>query len=296
MTYLRNSDPGELVHVSGDTYCTREHDSLKITGDKWYWFSRGFGGYTALDYLMKVKGLTFTDAVSAVLSGTGIYVPSQIQKERKQDKQIVLPARNRDSRTAISYLRSRGIHRNVILYCLRNDLIYESADRHHNVVFLGRNDLGEIRYAALRGTNDNAKLEAAGSDKRCSFSVRGRSGSGELHVFEAAVDLLSYISLLEMEHKDWHGDTYLSLAGVSGQKEGALPLALEHYLKTHAGTGKIHLHLDNDEAGRRATDGIVNALKDRYTVSDEPPECGKDVNDQLKARLGMVKKKEEMER
>ena len=55
LTYLRNYEPNELVHFGGNTYCTREHDSLKISNGKWYWFSRGIGGYTALDYLIKVK-------------------------------------------------------------------------------------------------------------------------------------------------------------------------------------------------------------------------------------------------
>ena len=58
LTYLRNYEPQELVHVSGNTYCTREHDSLRISNGKWCWFSRGIGGRSALDYLIKVKGIT----------------------------------------------------------------------------------------------------------------------------------------------------------------------------------------------------------------------------------------------
>ena len=56
LSYLRTHEPNELVHVSGNTYCTREHDSLKISNGKWHWFSRGIGGRNALDYLVKVKG------------------------------------------------------------------------------------------------------------------------------------------------------------------------------------------------------------------------------------------------
>ena len=52
LTYLQTCEPNELVHISGNHYCTREHDSLKISNGKWYWFSRGFGGYNALDYLI----------------------------------------------------------------------------------------------------------------------------------------------------------------------------------------------------------------------------------------------------
>lgn len=69
LTYLRLHDPGELVHVSGGEYCTREHDSLKISNGKWNWWSRGFGGATALDYLIKVKGIPFIQAMGMILDG-----------------------------------------------------------------------------------------------------------------------------------------------------------------------------------------------------------------------------------
>ena len=63
LTYLQTYEPTELVHVRGNTYCTRDHDSLKISNGKWMWWSRGFGGSSALDYLIKVKGLQFMDAM-----------------------------------------------------------------------------------------------------------------------------------------------------------------------------------------------------------------------------------------
>ena len=59
LTYLQTCEPQELVHVSGNVYCTKTHDSLRISNGKWCWFSRGIGGYSALDYLIKVKGIPF---------------------------------------------------------------------------------------------------------------------------------------------------------------------------------------------------------------------------------------------
>ena len=59
LTYLQNFEPQELVKISPGNYCTREHDSLKISNGKWHWFSRGFGGINALDYLIKVKDYSF---------------------------------------------------------------------------------------------------------------------------------------------------------------------------------------------------------------------------------------------
>ena len=64
LTYLKNYEPSELVHFGGSTYCTRTHDSLKISNGKWCWFSRGIGGKTALDYLIKVREIPFTEAVA----------------------------------------------------------------------------------------------------------------------------------------------------------------------------------------------------------------------------------------
>ena len=34
LTYLQIYEPDQLVKVSGDTYCTRDHDSLKISNGK----------------------------------------------------------------------------------------------------------------------------------------------------------------------------------------------------------------------------------------------------------------------
>ena len=68
--YLISYEPSNLVKVKGTTnvYCTAEHDSLKISNGKWYWWSRGFGDYSALDYLMKVKEYGFVEAVE-ILTG-----------------------------------------------------------------------------------------------------------------------------------------------------------------------------------------------------------------------------------
>ena len=70
LSYLREFEPSNLVKVKGtsNVYCTAEHDSLKISNGKWYWWSRGFGGYSVLDYLIKVKEYDFVEAVE-ILTG-----------------------------------------------------------------------------------------------------------------------------------------------------------------------------------------------------------------------------------
>lgn len=118
-----------------------------------------------------------------------------------------------------------------------------------------------------------------------------------MHLFESAIDLLSFVSILHMKGQDWNRDAFLSLAGVfQSKRQDVFPVALQRYLDQHKEVQTIHLHLDNDEVGRGAAEGIKRSLAGRYSVLDEPPACGKDVNDQLMIRLGLKKSKEEHER
>ena len=298
LTYLQRYDPHELVHVSGNTYCTREHDSLKISNGKWNWFSRGIGGKTALDYLIKVQGFSFTQAVEA-LAGQNFsplpHVP-QAQPKKQEPRVLSLPQPSRCATHAVSYLHGRGIDYDLIDYCIQTGRVYES-QKYHNVVFVGRDPKGQPRYAALRGTVGDFKGEAAGSDKRYSFCIAENPSANSVHLFESAIDLLSYATLLKMKGRDWRQDALLSLAGVFKQKkEFVIPLALSQYLQDHPGTNTLYLHLDNDEVGREAAAGIMEGLGDKYTVLDRPPPYGKDVNDLLQRKLGLTQRKEEWSR
>ena len=75
LTYLRNYEPYELVRLTGNTYTTRTHDSLKISNGKWMWWSRGIGGRNALDYLIKVRDMNFIEAVETITGHTAITAP-----------------------------------------------------------------------------------------------------------------------------------------------------------------------------------------------------------------------------
>ena len=297
LTYLQRFDPHELVHVSGDTYCTREHDSLKISNGKWNWFSRGIGGKTALDYLIKVQGFSFTQAVEALVGRAAFFPPvSHFSPKPEPPRKLLLPQASRCATRAVSYLHGRGIDRDLIDYCIRTGRLYESQP-YHNVVFVGRDLKGQPRYAALRGTMGNFKGEATGSDKRYSFSIAENPSATSVHLFESAIDLLSYATLLKMKGRDWRQDALLSLAGVFKRKQqGVVPLALSQYLQDCPGTDTIYLHLDNDEVGRDAAVGIVEGLGDKYTVMDRPPPYGKDVNELLQRKLGLAQRKEEWNR
>ena len=287
LTYLRNYEPGELVKVANGTYCTREHDSLKISNGKWYWFSRKIGSSTALDYLIHVKGYSLPAAVETILGRSLEKPPVSYKQPDRSSKILRLPPRNENPRKVTAYLRSRGIHPAIIDFCYRNNLLYEGMP-YHNAVFIGYDEKGIPRYAALRGTASKYKGEATGSDKQYSFNIPAVKESTTLHLFEAAIDLLSYATMEYRAGRDWHKDHLLSLAGVFiTKREDVVPVALERYLKVHPEIDTIILHLDRDAIGRGATQGIINGLGKQYAIRDELPEYGNDMNDTLRYQLMM---------
>lgn len=290
LTYLRNYEPHELVHFGGNTYCTREHDSLKISNGKWYWFSRGIGGYTALDYLIKVKEMPFMEAVETIMGRAATLPPVVVNTPKKEKpKVLLLPQANRCATHAVNYLARRGIDHELIDYCIRTGRLYESYP-HHNVVFVGLDKYGKPRYANQRGIGSDFKGEANGSDKRFSFNVPAEN-SDTVHLFESAIDLLSYATIRKMEGMDWNADHLVSLAGIYKPKENieetTLPLALQRYLKDHPEIRRICLRLDNDPTGRLAVKTLKTLLADQYVIGVFPSPSGKDYNDHLCHRLGI---------
>lgn len=96
LTYLKTYEPSNLMRVTGNVYCTKEHDSLKISNGKWYWWSRGFGGVSALDYLIKVKDYSFVEAVEALTGKTADWKPPPPAAAKAESKPLLLPPKNRD--------------------------------------------------------------------------------------------------------------------------------------------------------------------------------------------------------
>ena len=133
LTYLRRFEPEELVHIGGDTYATRTHDSLKISNGKWCWWSRGIGGITALDYLTTVEGVSFLDAVQRIL-GEPPRVPTKSEPTAPLPKtEFTLPPKHADTRRVFAYLRSRGIDAEIINHCIKHGQLYEDAEHHMEV-------------------------------------------------------------------------------------------------------------------------------------------------------------------
>ena len=291
LTYLTNYEPGELVQTGSNSYHTRTHDSLKLSNGKWFWHSRGFGGRSALDYLIKVKDVPFTEAVE-IITGQAAAMPpvfvSQVKPEKP--KTLLLPKASRSTERVVHYLAGRGIDRELIDFCIQTGRLYES-EPYHNVVFVGKDADGKARYANLRGIGSDFKGEANGSDKRFSFSLPAAGESNTVHLFESSIDLLSYATLLKLEGLPWNRHHLLSLAGIYRPRENAasttLPMALTQFLDDHPGTKNIVLRLDNDSAGRQISRHLMTALSERYTVLAKFSPHGKDYNDFLCLRQGI---------
>lgn len=280
LTYLRQNDPGNLVHISGGEYCTREHDSLKISNGKWMWWSRGFGGASALDYLIKVKDIPFTEAMKMILGTEAEQPPFSFIPKDGKAKRLLLPGKAPDNQVVLRYLSGRGIDWEILGKCIDEGLLYESLPS-HSAVFLGLDENKKARYSFFRGTGkDRIMGETAGSDKHFSFRIEGTVKC--VHVFEGAIDLLSYATIRRMSGERWNSESLLSLGGVYGGANAVkLPVALENYLDHHPETEEIILRLDDDPAGRSAAASIIGRLNGRYRIRDEPPLHGKDYNDEL---------------
>lgn len=290
LTYLQTYEPQELVRFSSNVFTTRTHDSLKISKGKWCWWSRGIGGRSALDYLIKVQGMTFPEAVIRIEGQAAVMPPVPVRaQELATTKKLLLPEKNENNDRVIAYLTGRGIHRTLLDYCICTGRLYESR-YHHNAVFVGFDRHGVPRYGALRGISCSRFMgDANGSDKHFSFSIPAREESAKLHLFECAIDLLSYCTLELLSGRDWRKDSWLSLAGIYKPKknveESTLPAALMQYLEDYPQINAIVLHLDNDVPGRLAAITIQTIVPSIYTVTDEPPRRGKDYNDYLRIML-----------
>ena len=284
LTYFMMFEPEELIRVSNNNYTIREHRSLKISNGKWMWWSHGFGGRSALDFLIKVRDVPFRDAVAIIIEEKEYKTPVfYAKKPTEKEKKLMLPERNLTDNRVISYLRSRGIDSELIKTCIKKGMLYE--DIFHNCVFVGFDENGKPRYASTRATDGKSdeKREASGSDKQYSFRIMHPSDT--LHVFEGAIDLLSYMTLTKLTDGKWMRDAMVSLGGVGVSKcqNGTLkvPIALQSAIDNMTDLKKIVLHLDRDAAGRAASKEIMAALQDKYEVLDQPPKYGKDYNDYL---------------
>lgn len=297
LTYLQNYEPNELVHESGDNYCTRSHDSLKISNGLWNWFSKGIGGKNAIDYLIKVKNYTFMEAIQLLSNGNVKTIPFSVSNTKvKQKSEIKIPKKAASNSKAKEYLINRGIAEEIVDECIKNNLIYQE-ETTNNVVFVGYDNSKNIRYAGCRATNDTRYMrDATGSDKKYSFRLLSNEPNNTIHIFESSIDLLSYATLLKLKGIDYKKENLIALAGVYQPakciENSKIPIAIELYLKEHKNVKNIILHFDRDIPGRNAAKAFQIVIPKEYIVVDCPVPYGKDINDFLCYKLGLKRTKE----
>lgn len=255
---------GETLVRSGKEYRWKAHDSLTVCGNKWFRHSQSKGGLP-VDFVMEFYGKSFPEAVQ-MLTGE----PGEAQPEAgpAPSPAFRLPLRNVTNANILNYLtQERKLSPSLVNFFIAAGDIYEDA-AHHNVVFVGRDADGHPRYASSRGIRKKFRQDAAGAEKAFGFAHRGTDK--QLLVFEASIDLLSFIELFP---KNWQQHNYLSLGGVSGK-------ALRQFLSEHPDVERVFLCLDSDKAGEDACKRLAALLPDTVSVTRIQP-CMKDWNDVL---------------
>lgn len=260
--FLRAQD--ETLVRSGKEYRWKAHDSLTVCGNKWFRHSQSKGGLP-VDFVMEFYGKSFPEAVQ-MLTGE----PGEAQPEAgpAPSPAFRLPLRNVTNANILNYLtQERKLSPSLVNFFIAAGDIYEDSS-HHNVVFVGRDADGHPRYASSRGINEKFRQDAAGAEKAFGFAHRGTDK--QLLVFEAPIDLLSFIELFP---KNWQQHNYLSLGGVSGK-------ALRQFLSERPDVERVFLCLDADKAGEDACKRLTALLPDTVSVTRIQP-CMKDWNDVL---------------
>jgi len=257
LTYLQTHEPRSVRKSHSGEYYLAEHDSLKISNGKWYRHSTQQGGVSALDFLVKVRGVHFVDAVQSLIGGNALADYKAITKlppQPTKPKLFKLPKPNRNNDRVVAYLRERGINKGVIYGCIKTGLLYES-DK-HRCVFVGKDENGVARYACERGVSDDLKKDVAGSSKKFGFTLQpiviDGLGNSVLALFESPIDSLAHASIHHTGLTDWDGHR-LSLGGVSSA-------ALHGFLDRNPQINIIQLCLDNDTAGCVASNRIIKEL------------------------------------
>ncbi len=239
------------------TDATGKHDSITVSGNNWYDHKNQVGG-GPVKFLCEHYGMTYQDAMLELIGGergTALEIVSKKNEpQSNRKKEFKLPEANHDMRRVFAYLtKQRFIADDVISFFAHQHKIYEDKD-HHNAVFVGTDENGVPRQASLRSTisyGNAFRITVSGSDTKYSFSHFGNDE--KLFVFEAPIDMLSFITLYQ---KDWQNHSYIAMNGVY---ENAVLKALG----SHENLKNIYLCTDNDEGGIEAAERLRDILAEK---------------------------------
>ena len=240
---------GEKVRKSGSEYEWLDgSQKVTIRGHLWYHQYEQKGG-DVVDFVRRFYNKDYAETVQMLLSNYGGQIVNSQTTERER-KPFILPARNDRMSRVFSYLLLiRGIDKDVLFEFVGQKMIYESAD-YHNAVFVGYDSSGKPRHAHKRETvtSNSYKGNVAGSQPEFSFHWYGTSD--KIFLFEATIDMLSYIS---MHKKNWQEHSYVASCSISDR-------VLFQCLKDNPNIKNVFLCFDNDEAGQTANKRIADKL------------------------------------
>lgn len=261
---------GEKVKKSGSEYEWLDgSQKVTIRGHLWYHQYEQKGG-DAVDFVRRFYNKDYAEAVEMLLNNCDGQIVNLQTTEREQ-KPFILPPRNDRMSRVFSYLLlTRGIDKDVLFEFVRKKMIYESA-YYHNAVFVGYDSSGKPRHAHKRGTvtSNPYKGNVAGSQPEYSFHFNGTSD--KIFLFEAPIDMLSYIS---MHKKNWKEHSYAASCSVSDR-------VLFQCLKDNPNIKNVFLCFDNDEAGQTANKRIADKLNSMNIKSEILIPIHKDWNEDI---------------
>lgn len=137
-----------------------EHNSLVVNGNRrrWYWNSRQVGGNNAIDYLVKIRGMNFRDAVLHLVGDREQTAYTPIRKAETENVSVSKPVRfvlpeqahfpdgRRNYSNIIAYLnKGRGIDMNIINTLIASGQIYQGV-QYNGLHIVGYNDEGMAFY------------------------------------------------------------------------------------------------------------------------------------------------------
>ena len=264
---------GERLLPSGREKRLASDRSITIRGSEWFDHDTQQGG-RAIDFVRMHDGCSFQEAVTKLLNGEQGQMFQQTEERKAAPPKIfVLPPAHHSMRRVYAYLmQQRHIDRDIITYFARSGTLYEDAE-YHNAVFVGTDEHGVARHAQKRSTNSQGKafkLNVEGSDARYSFHHLGMDG--ELYVFEAPIDLLSYLT---MNPEDWQRHSYVACCGTSYEP-------VRWMLTQMASPEAVYLCLDSDQTGQRACERMAELIHTEFCIPTQQltPEL-KDWNEDL---------------
>ena len=261
---------GERLKKSGSEYVWRDgSEKVTIRGNVWFHQYDQEGG-DAISFVERFFHKSFPDAVRFLI-GESEAVLQAAPIPKKEPSPIELPKKNENMKQVYAYLiKRRGIDKSIIDTFVRNKMLYESA-QYHNVVFVGYNRAGKAAHAHMRGTSTKSSYKVNAENSLPEYSFHWNGADDKLYVFEAPIDMLSYIT---MNQDHWNLHSYAAACSTSDK-------VLFRMLADNPAISHVFLCYDKDEAGQAAAFRTQQKLSEEGIASEIMVPKLKDWNEDL---------------